>query len=105
MLYLILIIKSFKNSSNIVFIIKNIIISKKNAISSLTKVIKTILIITSTTITIKIIMIIMIIMIIITMTTNSKIKKTIIEKMFLIIKNVVAKIVTLSNLLIIKKNS
>ena len=98
---MILIIKSFKNSLNIAFIIKNIIISKKNTINSLIKIVKIILITTLTTITIKKITIIIIK---ITMMINLKTKRMITEKMFLITTNVVAKIVILLNLLIIKKN-
>ena len=52
-LYLISIIKSFRNSLNIAFIIKSIIISKRNAINSLIKIIKIISIIILITITVK----------------------------------------------------
>ena len=100
-LYLILIIKLFKNSSNIAFIAKSIIILNRNIINSLIRVVKIIIILTI--ITIKKMTIIMITMIII---INSKIKRITIEKMInLIIKNVVIKIETLLNLLTIKKKS
>ena len=101
-LYLILIIKSFKNLSNITFIIKNIIISKRNAINSQIKIIKTILMILITMTTKKM----MIIIIIITMIINSKTIKIIIEKMInLTTKSVITKIEILSNLLTIKEKS
>ena len=102
-LYLISIAESFKSSLNIIFIIKSIIILKRNIINFLIKVVKTILIIILTTITIKEIMTIMIITMII---INSKTKKTAIEEITnLITKNVVIKIEILSNLLIIKGKS
>ena len=103
-LYSILIIRLFKSSLNIAFIINNIIILKRNAINFLIKIVKIILIIILIIITIK--EKIIIIIIIITITINLKTKKIIIEKIIkLIIKNVIAKIETLSNLLIIKKKS
>ena len=104
-LYLILIIRLFKSLSNIALIARNTIILNRNAINSLIRVVKTMIILTTITIE-EMTAIMTIITMIIMMIINSKTKRIAIEEMInLITKNVVAKIETLSNLLTIKGKS